>query len=82
MEHATSKQLWKLQALAAERSQLMLSTGSEGDILTEIHLPLTKDGASAIIKSLIEGNQTLELLQAIKLADGKLTNKVYGEQNA
>lgn len=80
MEYATSKQLWKLQSLAAERATLMFATQSEGEPLTEVYLPLTKASASDLIKSLIETNRTLELLKSVKQTN--LTNEIYGEQDA
>lgn len=80
MEYATSKQLWKLQSLAAERAVLMFATQSEGEPLTEVYLPITKDGASAMIKTMIETNRTLELLKNVKQTN--VANKVYGEQDA
>ena len=80
MEYATSKQLWKLQSLAAERAVLVFASQTESEPLTEIHLPITKDGASAMIKTLIETNRTLELLKNVKQTN--VADKVYGEQDA
>lgn len=81
MEHATSKQLWKLQSLASERARLMTATGTEGEILTELSLPLPKDNACRIIDLMIKANEQLQILLDIKTAN-EAANKVYGEQDA
>ena len=66
MEYATSKQLWKLQALAAERAELIVLMPDQGEVLTEIHLPLTKSGAVNIIATMIKTNESIRALLELR----------------
>ena len=66
MEYATSKQLWKLQSLAAERAELIVLMPDQGEVLTEIHLPLTKSGAVNIIATMIKTNESIRALLELR----------------
>ncbi len=66
MEYATSKQLWKLQSLAAERAELIVMMPDQGEVLTEVHLPLTKSGAANIIATMIKTNESIRALLELR----------------
>ena len=66
MDYATSKQLWKLQSLAAERAELIVMMPDQSEVLTEIHLPLTKSGAVNNIATMIKTNESIRALLELR----------------
>ena len=68
LESATSKQLWKINQLAWEYSELVEQLRNKGDLklITEAYFPITKPIAIEQIKSMIKTNQKLAELVAME----------------
>lgn len=68
LESATSKQLWKINQLAWEYSELVEKLENKGELklITEAYFPITKSIAIDVIKKMIETNQRLVELVAME----------------
>ena len=68
LESATSKQLWKINQLAWEYSELVEQLRNKGDLklITEAYFPITKSIAIDVIKKMIKTNEKLVELVAME----------------
>ena len=69
LESATSKQLWKINQLAWEYSELVEQLRNKGDLklITQAFFPMSKPIAIELIKSMIIANEKIaELIEMEK----------------
>jgi len=68
LESATSKQLWKINQLAWEYSELVEQLRNKGDLklITQAFFPMSKPIAIELIKSMIIANEKIAELVAME----------------